>query len=103
MFADLASSLTPAAFDEIALYPVLSQPGDVGSRDTFKLTSVGNAYERALAKYKLTRSTFLHARIRSQSGIIAGITVKHARQRDYCESDRAFISTIASLASLALS
>lgn len=103
MFAELASSLPSAAFDEIALYPLLSGPGDVGSRDTFKATSVGAAYEEGLAKYKLGRSTFLHARICSRGGITGGITVKHARECDYSDADRAFISGIAAMASLALS
>jgi hypothetical protein len=35
--------------------------------------------------------------------VIGGITVKHARERDYPDTDRAVISAIASVASLALS
>jgi hypothetical protein len=102
MFEELASSLTPAGFDEIALHPVLSMPGDVGTRDSFRITSVAEAYEAAVAKHKLHRSTFIHVRIRSRGGVIAGITVKHASEHVYSEAERAAISAIASLTSLAL-
>jgi transcriptional regulator with XRE-family HTH domain len=104
MYADLASSLTPRAFDQIVLYPILSQPGDVGSRDTLlQATSVGTAYEKGLTKFGLTSWTFVHARVRSHGGITAGITVKHAHTFDYSDTDRAFIGAVGSIASLALS
>lgn len=104
MFQDLTASLSPAGFDEIALYPVLSQPGDVGTRDSFRLTNVAAAYECAVAKHKLHRSAFIHARIRSRSGeTTAGITVKHASEYVHSDLERAVIGAIASLTSLALS
>jgi transcriptional regulator with XRE-family HTH domain len=103
MYAELASSLTRGRFDEIVLYPLLSEPGDIGSRDTYRATSVATAYEAELVKHKLAGWSFLHARISSRRGIIGGITVKHARERDYSDTDRAVISAIASVASLALS
>jgi transcriptional regulator with XRE-family HTH domain len=103
MYEELASSLTPAGFDEVVLHPALSAPGDVGTRDSFRLTSVAAAYETAVAKHKLQRSAFIHARIRSRGGVTAGITVKHASERVYSDVERAAISAIASLTSLALS
>ena len=103
MNEELASSLPPAGFDEVVLHPAISKPGDVGTRDSFRLTSVAAAYEAALATYKLHRSAFIHARIRSRGGVTAGITVKHASERVYSEVERAIISAIASLTSLALS
>jgi transcriptional regulator with XRE-family HTH domain len=102
MFEELALSLTPAGFDEIALHPALSLPGDVGTRDSFRITSVGEAYEAAAAKHRLHRSRFIHARIRSRGGVTAGITVKHASEHDYSDVERATLSAIASLTSLAL-
>ena len=103
MWAELASSLPDDRYDEVVLYPLLSAPGDIGSRDTYRATRVRSAYEEGLVKYKLTGWSFLHARISSRSGIVAGITVKHARRRDYSETEREIIGAIASMASLALS
>lgn len=103
MFEELASSLPPEGFDEVALYPALSNPGDIGTRDSFRLTSVADAYEAAVAKHKLHRSSFIHARIRSRAGDAAGITVKHASEYAYSDAQRAVISAISSITSLALS
>lgn len=102
-YEELASSLTPARFDEVVLYPALSEPGEVGTVDSYRATSVAVEYEAALAKHKLQRWMFLHARIRSRDGITGGITVKHKTERVYSEEDRAILSAIASLTSLALS
>lgn len=101
-FEDLAASLTPTRFDEVALYPALSEPGEVGTRDSFSATSVGELYEAESVKHKLDRCTFLHARIRSRAGVIGGITVKHAHEHEYSEFDRAALSAIASLTSLVM-
>jgi transcriptional regulator with XRE-family HTH domain len=102
-YEELAASLTPARFDEVVLYPALSEPGDVGTLDSYGATSVADLYETERAKHKLHRCMFLHARIRSRMGVIGGITIKHAREHEYSEVDRAVISAIASLTSLALS
>lgn len=103
MFEELALSLPPESFDEIALYPALSNPGDIGMRDTYRLTSVADAYEAATATHRLQRSTFIHARVLSRDGTAAGITVKHEREHVYSELERATVSAIASMTSLALS
>jgi transcriptional regulator with XRE-family HTH domain len=103
LYEELASSLPPEGFDEVALYPALSNPGDVGTRDSFRLTSVAAEYEAAVAKHKLHRSSFIHARIRSRAGDTAGITVKHASEHAYSDAQRAVISAISSFTSLALS
>lgn len=102
LYTDLASSLTCERFDEIVLYPLLSEPGEIGSRDTYRATSVRSVYEEGLVKHKLTQWTFLHGRIRSRRGIVAGITVKHADQRHYSDVDRAVVGAITSMVSLAL-
>ncbi|HTJ26215.1 MAG TPA: helix-turn-helix transcriptional regulator [Candidatus Limnocylindria bacterium] len=103
LYEELAAAVGRERFDEVVLYPALSEPGDVGTRDAFAATSVGAAYEDAVARHKLQRWALLHARIRSRSGVTGGITVKHASERDYSEMDRAVISAIASVASLAIS
>jgi transcriptional regulator with XRE-family HTH domain len=102
LLEELAASLEPERFDEVALYPTLSEPGDVGTRESFAATSVGAAYEAAVARYKLQRWVLIHARIRSRGGVIGGITVKHASEHDYSEIERAVIGALASLTSLAL-
>jgi transcriptional regulator with XRE-family HTH domain len=102
MLEGFASSLPCTGFDEILFYPQLTEPGDLGSRDMYGATVVGSAYEEGLVRHELTRWSFLHARIHSRCGIVGGVTVKHACQRDYSDTDRAIMSAIASLASLAL-
>jgi transcriptional regulator with XRE-family HTH domain len=99
---DLEASLGPEQFDEVGLYPMLLEPGDVGTRESRAAASIGAAYEAALARYNLQRSALLHVRI-SGGGVIGGILVKHASERDYSEIERAVVATIASLTSLALS
>lgn len=102
-YEELASHLTPARFDEVVLYPILSEPGDVGTVHSYGATSVGDLYVSESVKHKLHRCMFLHARIRSRAGVTGGITIKHAREHEYTQADHAFLSAIASLASLALS
>jgi transcriptional regulator with XRE-family HTH domain len=99
---DLEASLGPEQFDEVGLYPMLLEPGDVGTRESRAATSIGAAYEATLARHNLQRSALLHVRI-SGGGVIGGILVKHASEREYSETERAVLATIASLASLALS
>jgi GAF domain-containing protein len=79
------------------------EPGDVGTRESLAATSIGAVYEAAVARHNLHRWALLHVRIRSRGGVIGGITVKHASERDYSEIERAVVATIASLTSLALS
>lgn len=102
LFEDLSASLGPEQFDEVALYPMFFEPGDVGTRESLAATSIGAAYEAAVARHNLQRSALLHVRI-SGGGVIGGITIKHASEREYSEIERAVLATIASLASLALS
>lgn len=99
---DLEASLGPEQFDEVGLYPTLLEPGDVGTRESRAATSIDAAYQAALARYNLQRSALLHVRI-SGGGVIGGILVKHASERDYSEMERGVVATLASLTSLALS
>jgi transcriptional regulator with XRE-family HTH domain len=99
---DLEASLGPEQFDEVGLYPMLIEPGDIGTHESRADTSIDTAYEAASARYNLQRSALIHARI-SGGGVIGGILVKHASERDYSEVERAVVATIASLTSLALS
>jgi hypothetical protein len=103
LFEDLAATLGPECFDDVALYPMLCQPGDIATRESVAAASIGAAYEAAVARQNLQRSALLHVRIRSRGGVIGGITVKHASERDYSEIELAGVATIASLTSLALS
>jgi transcriptional regulator with XRE-family HTH domain len=103
LYSDLAAQVGRERFDQVALYPALAQPGDVGTRATFAATAIADAYEAAVVRHNLDRWALLHARIRSRDGVIAGLTVKHASEREYTETERAIIGAIASLASLAIS
>jgi transcriptional regulator with XRE-family HTH domain len=101
-YQELAASLSPARFDEVVLYPALSEAGDLGTPDSFGTTSIAAVYEATRARHKLDGWDFLHARIHTRGGATAGIAVNHRGKRGYSEVDRAILSGIASLASLAL-
>jgi transcriptional regulator with XRE-family HTH domain len=103
LYAELQAKVGRDRFDHVVLYPALTEPGDVGTRQTFAVTSIHAAYEEAVARHKLQHWSLLHARIRSREGMTGGITVKHASERDDSDADQAVIGAIASLTSLALS
>ncbi|HTW84458.1 MAG TPA: helix-turn-helix transcriptional regulator [Candidatus Sulfotelmatobacter sp.] len=102
-YAAATSRMTPAEVDEFLFYPQLSLAGDVGTPDVYTSKTVRAAYRGIFCDPKLNLGTLLHARVRSRSGLIGGFTVKHLGEHDYSVEQRAIMSTLAELTSVALS
>jgi transcriptional regulator with XRE-family HTH domain len=101
-FDRITSGYTPAETDDIVQYPLLWKPGDLATSEDYT-PDVRDAHKRIFGEPDLDLDSFLHARVRSQSGIVAGLQVKHRGIYVYSPEVRVIISTLADLASLALS
>jgi transcriptional regulator with XRE-family HTH domain len=93
---------TSADIDALNLYPRLENAGDIGTPELQPLR-VQRQVRKMLACRHLAGFTFLKARVRSRSGLIAGFCTLHELGRSYSATDRAVLSAFAELASLALS
>jgi transcriptional regulator with XRE-family HTH domain len=95
-------SLTSASLDAAYLYPQLPNAGDVGTEQLQPLP-FRREVEKATARRRLPAFTFLKGRVRSRSGLIAGLSTWHECGRFYSASDHAVLGAFAELTSLALS
>ncbi|HTJ28728.1 MAG TPA: helix-turn-helix transcriptional regulator [Candidatus Limnocylindria bacterium] len=102
-YEHLTASLSPEASDEIVLYPQLAQPGDVGTIEMYREMAAGQEHDEALRAAADHELALIHGRIRTRSGLVAGITIKHRSGHVYSEEDRAVMATLTELTSLALS
>jgi transcriptional regulator with XRE-family HTH domain len=102
-FESVIGAMTPAEIDEFVFYPSVVNPGDVGTPQHFVSPAVRTAYLGTFCDPKLDLGSLLHVRVRARSGLIAGFTVKHRGQHSYPEEQRAIMSTLAELTSVALS
>jgi transcriptional regulator with XRE-family HTH domain len=101
-FERLSKGKTPAEIDDIVQYPLLWKPGDLATSEDYP-RNVRDAHKRIFGEPALDLDSFLHARVRSRSGIVAGLQVKHQGKYAYSAEVRVLIATLAELASLALS
>jgi transcriptional regulator with XRE-family HTH domain len=99
------AGLTPAEIDELVFYPQLSQPGEIGTETIYTLTTpaVRDAHRETFGDPKLNLGSLLHARVRSRIGLVGGFTIKHLGGHTYPAEQRAIMSTLAELTSVALS
>jgi transcriptional regulator with XRE-family HTH domain len=102
MWRDLSASWPPERIDELALYPQLSQPGEIGTVHTLS-PSIRRDRLGAYARHGLHALDFVHARVTSRKGLIGGFHVKYETGHVCSELDRAVIGTIADLTSMTLS
>jgi transcriptional regulator with XRE-family HTH domain len=93
---------TSRAVDALNLYPRLTNAGDIGTPDLQPLR-VQREVLKVVASRRLPGFTFLKARVRSRSGLVAGFCALHEIGHAYSATDRAALSAFAELASLALS
>jgi transcriptional regulator with XRE-family HTH domain len=93
---------TPKEIDALNLYPRLANAGDTGTPELQPLP-VQRAVLRVFARRRLPGFTFVKARVRSRTGLIAGFCVLHELGHSYSASDRAVLAAFAEIASLALS
>jgi transcriptional regulator with XRE-family HTH domain len=104
-FAAATSGMTPAEVDELVLFPQLSQPGELGTETSYTVTTPAarDAQREIFSDPKLGLGSLLHARVRSRNGLIGGFTIKHLGGHTYPAQQRAIVSTLAELTSVALS
>jgi transcriptional regulator with XRE-family HTH domain len=93
---------TSEAIDALNLYPSLANAGDTGTPELQPLP-VQREVLKLYARRRLTGFTFLKARVRSRTGLIAGFCVVHEFGQSYSAADRAVLGAFAEIASLALS
>jgi transcriptional regulator with XRE-family HTH domain len=93
---------TPHERDGLNLYPQLQQAGEIGT-PTLVPHEVQREFIRVFARRRLPGFTFINARVRSRSGIIAGFCIVHEFGHVYSDEDRAVLAALAELTSLALS
>lgn len=102
--ADLKRSLKPEDVDALLLFPELAEPGVVGTMASHYSLSMYRSLDDAIKRNGVVPiRSFIVARIRSRKGLIASIVATHEDLHTYTESDRAMISTLAEVTSLALS
>lgn len=97
-----SSTLSADGIDQLRLYPLLREPGEVCTEDAFHLLSIGDAYFRALENYGFSDWSMLYGRVRSRRNFVAGITVRFPKH-EFSAEDRAVLSMVTELTSLALS
>jgi len=101
---DLAPELGREGMDALHRYPDVCEPGDTyasGAEESWLLAHVREQRDTISSACGLDTLSFLHGRLRSRSGWVAGIVVSHA-QRSYSEEDRLAVATIAELTSFAM-
>ena len=93
---------TSEAVDALNLYPRLANAGDVGTSELLPL-SVQQEVFKLCRRRRLTGFTYIKARVRSRTGLIASLCTVHELGHSYSEPDRAVLGAFAELASLAVS
>jgi transcriptional regulator with XRE-family HTH domain len=101
----LTVGMTPAQIDETMLYGVLTEPGQVGTRNELhRHLSQKHHIDRTFAGMGFGATDFLDAYVKSREGLEATIFAVYVDgKKDFSELDRAVLGTLADLASLALS
>jgi transcriptional regulator with XRE-family HTH domain len=94
----------PAIVEEMNYHPVLAQPGEVLTRAGQPPPSpdLATQFRRALEVIDWPDVDYMVANVRSRSGFIAHIAVVHSKHHPYSETDRAHLSAIAEVTSIAL-
>jgi transcriptional regulator with XRE-family HTH domain len=93
---------TPESIDAIYLYPQLVGAGDTGAQDLLP-HSIRRELQKAYARGQLPGFTFVCARLRSRTGLIAGFCIVHELGHSCSAQDLAVLAALAELATLALS
>ena len=93
---------TSESIDAVYLYPQLEQAGDTGSEELLPPT-IRRELRKTYVRRRLPGFSFACGRVRSRTGLVAGICIVHELGHSYSASDRAVLGACAELASLALS
>jgi transcriptional regulator with XRE-family HTH domain len=105
LLGGLCRGLKPEEIDEIMLQRVLTEPGQIGSRrELHSRLRLARQTEQAFSRAGMSDAEFLGAHIRSNDGFEANVFVASLmRSREFSEIERALLSTVTDVASLALS
>jgi len=105
LHSELHDGLTPEQIDEVMLHGVLTQAGQVGTRDELhRGISVKHRIDKAFARAGFEDANFLDAHVRSSEGFEATIFANYvSKDRDFSDLDRSALGALADIASLALS
>jgi transcriptional regulator with XRE-family HTH domain len=105
VFEILASFTTAEDIDEAHVFPQLIQPGETGLVLQLYSPPVRRLVDETLACSGLGCGSYdsFTARVRSRGGLIACLGLYHETRYNFSETDRAILSTLAELTSLALS
>jgi transcriptional regulator with XRE-family HTH domain len=105
LLSGLCDGLTPAQIDEIMLHDALTEPGQVGTRhELHPRLKLARRTEQAFSRAGMADAEFISAHIRSAGGFEANVfAASLLRARDFSRHERALLSTITDVASLALS
>jgi transcriptional regulator with XRE-family HTH domain len=108
----LTATLGPEGMDELHGYPRFLLPGDIYAQsaahsnahneEVWLSASIRQQRAPLLAAYGMGTWSFLHGRVQSRRGWVAGIIVADPK-RTYVEEERAAMGTVTELTSLALS
>lgn len=101
MLVEKLGDVTQEEMDEILGFPAFTQPGDVWrSEEVYNGGRAGNTVRELCARFGVMAFS---ARVRSRRGLIGSLDVCHRAGREHSEMEPAIMSTLAELASIALS
>ena len=94
-----------ASIDDLCCYKFMRQPGDVITRSErdARLPDLAAKERPVLDAIALGDLSFVMASVRSKRGFVARLLMAHYADHDYSELERAQLSTLADVTSLALS
>jgi transcriptional regulator with XRE-family HTH domain len=95
--------LPPELHDALNAFPRLPNPGDIGRPETHWTFPVQRTVQKIYARRRLAGIASLYARVRSRSGFIGGLYIKHEFGHSYSTLDRAVLRAFAEITSYALS
>lgn len=93
---------TPEFHASLNLYPLLPNPGDIGTPDLHPL-AVQQEFSKVYARRRIPGFAWRYARVRSRTGFTGSFLIVHTFGHSYSSSDLAVFAAFAELASLALS
>jgi transcriptional regulator with XRE-family HTH domain len=101
---ELYDGLRPAQIDESMLHGVLTEPGQVGTREELhRNLTVKPRIDSAFRSVGFESATFLKAHVKSREGFGATIFANYiAGGKDFSELERSLLSSLADLGSVAL-
>jgi transcriptional regulator with XRE-family HTH domain len=104
-FGLLRERLAPTELDDLACYTLIAEPGELITRSErdVRFPDIAAKDQSALAAVDWADMSFAMANVRSQRGFVARIMALHDTAHAFSEIERAELSALADITSLALS